>query len=315
MNKKTFIIIGVFICLLFAIPMASATDVDVHNGLAIESAAADFSMDAVNNASVEDSNSIVSNAADSSDSNIIPDNNNLSGIQYDSADVKNSKTLAASNDNVLGADGTGNTFADLQYLIDHASGTLTLDRDFNFVSGSDDDHANGIIINNALTINGGGHTIDAKNLARIFNISASNVQLNNLILINGKSAENGGAIYIQTQGGETNLENITLKFCEAENGGGIYTVTPTAMKNITAINCTATGNGGAIFAAADGTDVALDIFNLYNNTALNGGAFYTHGDNIKITNVDAQNNTASGQGGAVYAYGNHLIKLILYYFR
>ena len=306
MNKKTFIIIGVFICLLFAIPMASATDVDVHNGLAIESAAADFSMDAVNNASVEDSNSIVSNVADSSDSNIIPDNNNLSGIQYDSADVKNSKTLAASNDNVLGADGTGNTFADLQYLIDHASGTLTLDRDFNFVSGSDDDHANGIIINNTLTINGGGHTIDAKNLARIFNISASNVQLNNLILINGKSAENGGAIYIQTQGGKTNLENITLKFCEAENGGGIYTVTPTAMKNITAINCTATGNGGAIFAAADGTDVALDIFNLYNNTALNGGAFYTHGDNIKITNVDAQNNTASGQGGAVYAYGHHL---------
>ncbi len=307
MNKKTFIIIGVFICLLFAIPMASATDVDVHNGLAIESAAADFSVDAVNNASVEDSNSIVSNAADSSDSNIIPDNNNnLSGIQYDSADVKNSKTLAASNDNVLGADGTGNTFADLQYLIDHASGTLTLDRDFNFVSGSDVDHANGIIINNTLTINGGGHTIDAKNLARIFNISASNVQLNNLILINGKSAENGGAIYIQTQGGETNLENITLKFCEAKNGGGIYTVTPTVMKNITAINCTATGNGGAIFAAADGTDVALDIFNLYNNTALNGGAFYTHGDNIKITNVDAQNNTASGQGGAVYAYGHHL---------
>ena len=304
MNKKTFIIIGVFICLLFAIPMASATDVDVHNGLAIESAAADFSMDAVNNASVEDSNSIVSNAADSSDSNIIPDNNNLSGIQYDSADVKNSKTLAASNDNVLGADGTGNTFADLQYLIDHASGTLTLDRDFNFVSGSDDDHANGIIINNTLTINGGGHTIDAKNLARIFNISASNVQLNNLILINGKSAENGGAIYIQTQGGETNLENITLKFCEAENGGGIYTVTPTAMKNITAINCTATGNGGAIFAAADGTDVALDIFNLYNNTALNGGAFYTHGDNIKITNVDAQNNTAQeGHGGAIYWKG------------
>ena len=54
----------------------------------------------------------------------------------------------------------------------------------------------GILIDrHNFVINGNGHTIDGKNLSRIF-VTAMNVTLNNLILING-NADKGGAVYTE----------------------------------------------------------------------------------------------------------------------
>ena len=161
-----------------------------------------------------------------------------------------------------------------------------------------------ITLNNLVLINGnagdgdGGAIIWDSHSGHINNVNISNCV-----------AQNGGAIFIGHVGYDEPcfIENITIKYSNATNGGGIYLLTPTAMHNITCINCTASQDGGAIYAYSDGQGRGTDIFTFYNNTAKNGGAAYIRGNNLTITDVDAQNNTATEYGGAIYADGNHLV--------
>ncbi|ADC46813.1 adhesin-like protein [Methanobrevibacter ruminantium M1] len=337
MNNKTLFIIGLFICLLFTIPMVSAADADsnlIDNsviGTNINSQAittSDASIDHSSNANAINTNinsdDIVSNnnnnnsiidindsdiesQKDGSSKNIIKstnkntnDSNNETEDNILVTDINLGKNNKNSNDknilsaNALTADGTGTTFGDLQYIIDQdTTGTITLDKNYKFESGTDDAYLDGITINKAITINGGNHTIDGDHLARIFNIntgSASDiVVLNSIHFINGMADGSG----------------------DNANGGAIYIGSPTTLNYITAINCTATGNGGAIYAHADGTNIAANYLYLYNNTAVNGGALYVYGNDYTVTVVDARYNSASGNGGAMYAYGNsfHLNKV------
>ena len=68
------------------------------------------------------------------------------------------------------------------------------------------DFTNGITINKDITIDGKGHTIDAKTLGRIFSIGEGfTVTLTNATLINGK-ADKGGAIYNDGSLKELNTE-------------------------------------------------------------------------------------------------------------
>ncbi|WP_296883732.1 C1 family peptidase [uncultured Methanobrevibacter sp.] len=80
---------------------------------------------------------------------------------------------------------------------------LTHDYKFN----NETDNKNGIVIGkDNFVLNGNGHTIDGKNQSRIFNITANNVTLSNLILTGG-NAEKGGAIYTT---GSLTLSNVTF---------------------------------------------------------------------------------------------------------
>ena len=109
------------------------------------------------------------------------------------------------------------TFTDLQNAIGLVSGTLTLDSD---IAMTDDEAANfkdGVAINKNIVIDGKGHTIDAKNLGRIFNIDEGfTVTLTNATLINGK-ADKGGAIY---NDGSLTLSDVKLSDNAADSYGG-----------------------------------------------------------------------------------------------
>ena len=123
--------------------------------------------------------------------------------------------------NWVGAGGNLNlnirTFTDLQNAIGLVTGTLTLNQNVAMTTKEAADFTNGITINKDITIDGKGHTIDAKNLGRIFSIGEGfTVTLTNVTLINGK-ADKGGAIY---NDGSLTLSDVKLSDNAADSYGG-----------------------------------------------------------------------------------------------
>ena len=111
-----------------------------------------------------------------------------------------------------------NSFAALQLLIDNnTNGSLILDKDYTFDSNTDD--ANGIILNKTMDIDGNNHTINADYSSRIFNISADDVSISNVSLVNADVPDNGGAIL--WTGNDGNIDNVRFVNNSAVNGGAI----------------------------------------------------------------------------------------------
>ena len=109
------------------------------------------------------------------------------------------------------------TFTDLQNAIGLVTGTITLNQNVAMTAKEASDFTNGITINKDITIDGKGHTIDAKNLGRIFNIGEGfTVTLTNATLINGRATE-GGAIY---NDGSLTLSDVKLSDNAADSYGG-----------------------------------------------------------------------------------------------
>ncbi|SDA64423.1 C1 family peptidase [Methanobrevibacter millerae] len=107
------------------------------------------------------------------------------------------------------------SFTDLADEIENAGMTLDLTRDYAFNNATDNN--TGIVIaKDNFVLNGNGRTIDAKNQSRIFNITANNVTLSNLVLTGG-NAEKGGAIYAA---GSLILNNVTFSDNYASKQGG-----------------------------------------------------------------------------------------------
>ena len=141
----------------------------------------------------------------------------------------------------------------------------------------------GIVINRKVTINGNGHTIDAKGNARIFNIQASDVIIKNLTIKNAHYNDDGGAIYFSNSG--------TIENCNFTNNSAKY--------------------GGAVYFKGTGT-VTNSTFTC-NNVSYMGGALYFSNSNSKhtITNCNFTNNNATtghNWGGAVYMYYGNISK-------
>ena len=123
--------------------------------------------------------------------------------------------------NWVGAGGNLNlnikTFTDLQNAIGLVTGTLTLNQNVAMTAKEAANFVNGVVINKNIAIDGKGHTIDAKNLGRIFSIGEGfTVTLTNATLINGRAAE-GGAIY---NDGSLTLSDVKLSDNTADSYGG-----------------------------------------------------------------------------------------------
>ena len=216
-------------------------------------------------------------------------------------------------------------FTDLQNAIGLVTGTLTLNQN---VAMTDDEAANfvnGVIINKNIRIDGKGHTIDAKNLGRIFEIDGGfAVTLTNVTLING-NATVGGAIYnfgnldlvyvnfvnntakyggaIMNYAYGLVLDDSTFTNNTAKIGGAIYNSADCfVVGNSTFANNTATSNGGVIFNYGIGFVVGNSTF--VNNSAADGaGAIMNGGRGFVVGNSTFANNTATSKGGAIYNYG------------
>ena len=188
------------------------------------------------------------------------------------------------------------TFTDLKNLIDAASpkDTIKLEDDY---TNDGTITADGITISKAITIDGKGHTLDAKGSSRIFKINAENVTLKNIIFKNGHG-NNGGAIqWMNTKGVAANCTFIN---CSAKNGGSVYWNGENGMINTSTFDhSTATSNGGAIYWNANNGEIANSIFT--NSYAQNGGAVYVpENRNVEIKSSIFDSNIAEEESGAVY---------------
>ncbi len=196
-------------------------------------------------------------------------------------------------------------FDSIQTLIDNAeeNSVIELDRDYTY--GDVDEITNGILINKNITIDGKGHTIDAKEMTRIFNVQALSVTFKNIIFANGKGnlgyndgGNPGGAIYLNldnTGAIEFNIDNCTFVNNTANKdnndikyqGGAIYIKANEGtynIKNSAFINNNALGNnGGAIYLNIKNAEFDLYNSSFIANKAVYNGALYVETDNTETT--------------------------------
>lgn len=232
------------------------------------------------------------------------DTNNTALTTADSDVVKKSNdfsTISLPENTTLLGDGEG-SFSELS---GHLNGDYTLDKDYKY-SSSDTAYISGITIDKSITIDGKGHSIDGDNQARIFNIAeGASVTLKNIKLINGKTTDNGGAIYSQ---GTISLENCTFINNNAKDGGAIYLHNlPSLLTKLNFTDNHATHDGGAIYyhldaAVSDEDGLTNSVFT--GNTAGDeGGALYLNGNNGNMRNVNFTSNIAANDGGAIMISG------------
>ena len=181
-----------------------------------------------------------------------------------------------SDTSILG-NADGGTFTELQDKINNAEdgSTITLENNYTYDNSFKGEY---ISIAKNITVDGKGHTIDAKDASKIFNINATNIVLNNIAFVNAASNDGiGGAIY---SAGDLTVVNCSFSRNFAEEGGAIYS------------------DGSLIVEASNFTD----------NVAhwLGGGAIYANGDlTVSRSNFignDAPDWDHQGNiGGAIYS--------------
>ena len=233
---------------------------------------------------------------------------NLSYISFDGEPMKDTydlgyivclKVYTVADSNKTNAT---NTFTELESLINASGQYLTLDDDYEF--NNETDNSGGIVINkDNFVLNGNGHTIDGNNLSRIFNITANNVTLNDLILIGG-NAEKGGAIYAAKS---FTLNNVTFIDNYASKNGGAVAV----YEDVT-INCNNSkfidnyaGEGGSSFVVAKGK---LNLYNSYITSkiyAKAGQVMGSTGSQFNLENITFANTTAT-YSPAIYLVGSKI---------
>ena len=178
---------------------------------------------------------------------------------------------ADSNNRLIGANASdAGTFEDLTNEINAVEdgGVLNLTKDYIYSDG----RTGGIKINKSITIDGGGNTLDGKNVSRIFDVTAGNVALKNLKFINAKFTGNGGAINWKADDGI--LSNCTFEGCSASKGGAVYA----SLSTLCFTDCFFSGN-----------------------SAVEGGCVYVAYSIADFINVSFINNSATNASGAIFS--------------
>jgi len=206
------------------------------------------------------------------------------------------------------------SFYALQKLINAASTSLTLVRNYNYYAAYDS--KNGVVINKAFTLNGNGFTINGKNAARLLSVTAYYVNVQDVVLINGYSDENGGALY--WNGAEGKINGVTFTGNNANNYNNVYStktdlqITNSVFNNIAqTITPTSTsvnyGNDFGVTATFnDGTNLNTNVLALTGNGA--SLVTTTNGNSVSYTYSKPLPNTYtltfanSDNNGNTYTY-------------
>ena len=219
------------------------------------------------------------------------------------------------------------TFKDLNNHINWSGDVLEIIHDYTFSNETD----NGpVVINKSnFTINGNNHVLDANMQSGIFNITGSNITINNLVFINGNSNK-GGAIYVT---GHITLNNVTfignnascggaILICDSilncagsrfidnygERGSSIYLDNATLKVSNSSVTSHSTGKYGQIYATD--SSVSIDDSDFINITSAYASALYFEYCESSITNSRFINLTAEKSAGAIAVRwtGNSCIK-------
>ncbi|MCF0226939.1 MAG: hypothetical protein HUK28_06530, partial [Methanobrevibacter sp.] len=218
--------------------------------------------------------------------------------------------ISATDNNTAGdnvtVDNTDESFYVLQDEIANAyeKGTLELERNYINTGGFPD----GITINNSITIDGKGHTIDGKNNGRIFNINTNvvNVTLKNINFVNGKVTSEysqmlyGGAIFVVKSGSSLTVINSTFTNTTAQySGGAISSAGKVTVINSTFTNTRAEYDGGAIYCYG-GVNVTNSSFTNTTSVGYGGAIYNTNRGSVTLTNSSFTNTSSGSYGGAIY---------------
>ncbi|HQU85366.1 MAG TPA: choice-of-anchor Q domain-containing protein [Pyrinomonadaceae bacterium] len=164
--------------------------------------------------------------------------------------------------------------------------------------------------NGSLTINGPGAdklTISGNNSSRIFSVSGDLI-LNDLKIVNGSNAEDGGAI--STFGNRLQINRCAFYNNTADQGGAISAVASELIVNQSTFfgNNSTTVGGAILIFAVEGSSTTSIVNSTFNqNTAARGGAIYKGsaifgGDplELNLTSVTIAGNTATDTGGGLF---------------
>lgn len=225
-------------------------------------------------------------------------------------------------------DDTGNYKYITKLMIDN--NYVVLDCDIVISSIEKRLHKNGLPILDNVVINGAGHSIDARGLARIFYIKEKNITLKNITFKNG-FCDIGGAIYVhesgslkikdcvfidnksETQGGaiinfgKVILENVDFRNNNSDEGGAVNNQIggELLLNNCSFKENNSPGIGGAIINF--GSLVISDSNFEDNNSNKHAGAIHNIRDGkLKISKTNFIKNKSSGDGGAINNNGNSL---------
>lgn len=192
------------------------------------------------------------------------------------------------------------SFSDLEMLIKNApkGSIIELPHDYAW-----SDSIKNISIDKALTIDGQGHTIDAKGKSGIFSIVCDNVVLKNIIFINGYSGE-GGAIHLAAL--KCTISNCTfINNTAFSSGGAIFAENNIGniSNSLTVDNCHFIGNsaclmGGSICSIWGSSKISNSVF--INDHSSYGGSILSLYNNLNVFDSYFYNDTASEFGGAIY---------------
>ena len=188
-------------------------------------------------------------------------------------------------------------FTALQSEIDSSTDTIEITQDYVYDNATDYELKSGVTINKSdFTINGNGYTIDGNNQVRMFLINGTNITINNLNLINGKSVS-GGAIGISPNCSLT-TNNVTFENNNvSKNGGAVLNYGFYTSMNDKFIN-----NNGAKGGSIVGSGSELEIINgtFMSDSNLNWGLIYLSNSLIYIENTTFAN-TSANYSTAIYA--------------
>jgi hypothetical protein len=212
---------------------------------------------------------------------------------------------------------TTRTFTELNDAINaNQDNDIYLDENYAYAD-SDFEFMDGIAIDRDVTIHGNGYTIDAKQGARIFNVSNNNVVFENIVFVNGYAAAHNSSAFDENSTVEngTDAEDNSTAGC----GGAINGEYATAIGCIF-INNHADHFGGAIMLGSAINCTFIDNSALYDGGALAGGTaencifISNHGDSGGAICYGGafdcifENNTADYDAGAIlYGYAERCI--------
>ena len=152
------------------------------------------------------------------------------------------------------------SLSDLKKLIDNAADSVTLSKNYAYNESSDSLLAEGVVIDNSITVDGNDFTIDCAGKARAFLINADNVTIQNLKIINGYHEDRGGAIYWGTSNGS--IINSIFENNTALKGGAIFQEEVLRISN-SQFNNNKANDAGAVYRNAE---LILDNVTFNNNT-------------------------------------------------
>ena len=149
-----------------------------------------------------------------------------------------------------------------------------------------------------MTIDGWGHQISGDKLHQIFVVFNHDLAINNLRIVDGHSAEHGGAKYVH--GGEVKLSNSSIRDSIAlENGGAIYATYGGVTVIESEISRNVAVNGSAVYLDQGSLNVSESAIS--DNVARRDGTISVWRGEAAVVDSKIERNIANEDAGGIWA--------------